>query len=86
MARGRKSHRPVWDGTRIARDMMRAGHTQASLARRSKVTEATVSRLINGGCVSPLQAAKVASGLGQPLDRYIDLLEVDAPKNIEISA
>lgn len=53
--------------------MMRAGHTQASLARKARVTEACMSRLINGHPVSAVLAAKVARALGQPVDRYLDL-------------
>lgn len=79
MPRGTQIHRPRWDGTRVARDMMRAGLTQTKLAKRAKVTEATVSRLINGHGVSPLLAAKVASVLGHPLDRYLDAVVVDPP-------
>ncbi len=86
MARGRRSHRPVWDGSRVARDMMRLGLSQTALAKRARVTGATVSRLVNGGYVSPPLAAKVARALGQPLDRYLDLVEVEPPRSVEIPA
>ena len=67
--------------------MMRAGLTQRALARRAKVTDATVSRLINGHYVSPALARKVARALGQPLDRYLDTISIDpAPVVQEISA
>ncbi len=66
--------------------MMRAGHTQASLARKAKVTEACVSRLINGKQVSAPLAAKVAKALGHEVGRYLDLA-VEPPQAItQVSA
>jgi len=68
--------------------MMRAGFDQKTLAKKAKVTGATVSRLINRtGVVSPKLAGKVAKALGHPLDRYLDGLDVEAPAtNLQISA
>jgi len=79
MPRGTTTHRPVWDGTKVARDMMRAGLSQRQLAKKAKVTEATVSRLINGSGVSAPKVQRVATALGHDLPRYLDGVDVELP-------
>lgn len=78
--KGKQSHRPVWNGRRVANDMMAAGFTQRTLARKAGVTESTVSRLINGLPVSAHQVGKVARVFKTTPDRYLDSVAIEPSK------
>jgi len=65
------------DRQAIIHDMALRGWTQRELARRAKVTEMQVSRLLTGQAATQRVAAKLAKTLGQPVGRYVS---VDVPE------
>ena len=54
--------------------MLARGWNQAELARRARVTDDAVSRLVNNGPVSIAQIARIAKALGQPVARYVEVV------------
>jgi len=60
-----------WNGALIQDDLLTREWTQLELAERACVTEATVSRLVNGGSVSIKLARRVARALGRPVRAYL---------------
>lgn len=86
---GKKRHRAMFDGRKIARDMLRAGLTQRDLAKAADVSDTAVSRLVNGKPVGQRSARRVAEALGRNLKNYMDLVVEDddeATRNLQISA
>ena len=69
---------------RVLEDMVARGWNQTELARRARVTDDSVSRLLNNGSVSVKQIARIARALGQPVSRYVTVVESEAePKSDE---
>jgi transcriptional regulator with XRE-family HTH domain len=62
--------------------MIDRGWSQAELARRARVTEITVSRLVRDQPVGIGQIARIAKALGHPVGRYVEVIaegDADAP-------
>ena len=62
----------------VRRDMIDRGWSQAELARRARVTEITVSRLVRDQPVGIGQIARIAKALGQPVARYVEVVDGEA--------
>lgn len=54
-------------------DMISRAWTQTELARRARVTDSAVSRLLNGKSTSLHQISRVAKALGHPIERYVSV-------------
>lgn len=70
MARGQRGYAVTIDRLAIIQDMASRGWTQRELARRAKLTEMQVSRLVTGQASSQRVAAAVARALGRAAGHY----------------
>ena len=57
----------------LVADMVALGWTQRELARRARVTEMRLSRVLTGTSQSQRTVAALARALRQPVDRYLAL-------------
>lgn len=85
MARGIRQYAVRIDRAAIIHDMALRGWTQRELARRARVSEMRVSRVLTGQSSPQGVAAALAEALGQPVSRYVT---VDVPDvaDLQLSA
>lgn len=71
-----------WDGAKLKRDLLIKEWSQAELAKRAKVSESSVTRMLTGkGCHVRI-ARKIAHALGRPLAEYAKQDEPE-PETVE---
>lgn len=73
MARGHRGYVVTIDRLAIIQDMAARGWTQRELAKRAKLTEMQVSRLVTGQAASQRVAAAVAKALGRSVGDFMSV-------------
>jgi len=67
--------KPVFDTTRIAKDMALRGWNNRDLARESQTSPQTIGSFMTGERQTPKTAAAIARAMNKPLRRYFSHVE-----------